>query len=57
MTCFGTLPALEAGLPQTFVQTLAEGAAGDLRVELPCDPTVPVPLEGRVRPTSGREQV
>lgn len=51
------IPALEAGLPQTLVQAFAEGAAGDLRVELACDLAVPVPLEGGVRPPPRREQV
>lgn len=50
-------PALEAGLPQTFVQALAERPSGDLRMELSRDLAVPVSLEGSVRAASGREQM
>lgn len=49
---------LEAGLAQALVQALAEGATGDLRVELRSrQPTVAVPLERGVRPPAAGEQV
>lgn len=50
-------PTLEADLPQTLVQALAQRPARDLRVELAAEPAVPVPLERRVGPASVREQV
>lgn len=49
--------ALEAGLPETLVQTLAQGPSGDLRMELAAQPAVPVPLERGVWSPSVGEQV
>lgn len=37
--------ALEAHLPQTLVQTLAQRPSGDFRMKLAAEPAVPVPLE------------
>lgn len=51
------LPALKAGLPQAFVQALAQRPPSDLRVKLPRYSAVPVPLEGGVRSPARREQV
>lgn len=50
-------PALEAHLPQTLVQTLAQRPSRDFRMKLAAQPAVPVPLERRVRSASVREQV
>jgi hypothetical protein len=40
--------ALEAHLPQTLIQTLAQRPSSDFRMKLTAEPAVPVPLESRV---------
>lgn len=50
-----TLPALEASLSQTLIQTLAERSSSDLRMEFSSDSAVPVSLESGVGASSRRE--
>lgn len=48
---------LEARLPETLVQALAETTSGDFRMKLTAQTRVPITLEGRVRTTAVGEEV